>query len=180
MRSLPVAILPRCLRACPNANPTRDPADIPEQKDSHGFAVGGSLGKDRDEMLDLLQYVVPLLPKDKPNHILGIADPASVVGAVPFGADTFDSCFPTRVARHGTLLTSEGPLHIGQGKYRAQIDQRIDSTLPAADWEPTRGYMHHLRRQKEPLYETFASMHNIRYMTHLMAQLRARILADDI
>ena len=145
-----------------------------------GYAIGGSLGKDRRDMLELLKFVVPLLPEDKPNHILGIADPQSVAGAVPFGCDTFDSCFPTRVARHGTLLTSNGPLHIGQGKYRSQHDQRIDQSLPEMEWEPSRAYLHHLRRQHEPLYDTLASMHNIRYMTHLMAKLREKIMADEI
>ena len=74
-----------------------------------GFAVGGSLGRDSAEMIDLLEFVMPLLPRAKPNHLLGIADPASVMAAAPLGVDTFDSCFPTRVARHGTLLTREGP-----------------------------------------------------------------------
>merc|ERR1711933_530747 len=84
-----------------------------------GYAVGGSLGKDRDEMLDLLGYVLPLLPDDKPNHILGIADPTSIEEAIALGADTFDSCLPTRVARHGTLFTSEGSLILKRGKCRS-------------------------------------------------------------
>ena len=49
---------------------------------------------------------------DRPNHILGIADPASIETGARHGADTFDSCFPTRVGRHGTLLTRDGNLHI--------------------------------------------------------------------
>lgn len=151
-----------------------------------GFAVGGSLGANRQEMLELLGYVLPLLPEEKPNHILGIADPESVLNGVPHGADTFDSCFATRIARHGTLLTREGPLHIGQGKYKAQ-HVPIDPTLPPlgdeggqAGEECSRAYMHHLRKQNEPLYDTLASMHNIRYMTSFMAEMRRRILADEL
>ena len=114
-----------------------------------GYAVGGSLGRDRDEMLGLLAYVMPRLPRDKPNHVLGIADPASVLKVcvrharacppcmyahvhpadpcmcmasvlkgVPLGVDTFDSCFPTRVGRHGTLLTRDGPLNLKSASYR--------------------------------------------------------------
>ena len=131
------------------------------------------------EMLALLGFVLPLLPEDKPNHVLGIADPESVQRGVPLGADTFDSCFPTRVARHGTLLTSRGPLHIGQGKYRRQ-NARVDDALPAAPWECTRAYLHHLRRMKEPLYDTLASMHNIRFMCTLMARAREQILNDEL
>ena len=148
-----------------------------------GFAIGGSLGKDRDEMLELLAYVLPLLPEGRPNHVLGIADPESVLRAVPSGADTFDSCFPTRVARHGTLLTREGPLHIGQGKYKSQHTP-IDPSSPQADTDldfgASRAYLHHLYKQKEPLFNTLASMHNIRFMTRRMAEIRERILADDL
>jgi queuine tRNA-ribosyltransferase len=61
-----------------------------------GFALGGSLGKDRDEMLQMLGQLMPALPREKPNHLLGIADEASVRGAVALGVDTFDSCLPTR------------------------------------------------------------------------------------
>lgn len=146
-----------------------------------GYAVGGSLGKDREELYDLLAYVLPLLPEEKPNHILGIADPESVLRNVPHGADTFDSCFPTRVARHGTLLTREGNLNIGQGKYRNQHGP-IDPTVPAGslDCDVSRAYMHHLYKQREPLFETLASMHNLRHMCNLMAEVRERILADDL
>ena len=73
-----------------------------------GYAVGGSLGKDKDELIDLLAFVMPRLPQDKPNHLLGIADGESIDRAVPWGVDTFDSCYPTRVARHGYCLTRQG------------------------------------------------------------------------
>ena len=70
-----------------------------------GFAIGGSLGKDTAELLRLLSTLMPLLPADRPNHLLGIGDVGSIRGAVLHGVDTFDSTFPTRNARHGTLLT---------------------------------------------------------------------------
>lgn len=148
-----------------------------------GYAVGGSLGRDRDEMLALLGYVLPLLPREQPNHVLGIADPASVERGVPLGADTFDSCFPTQIARHGTLLTASGRIHIGQGKYKLQHDCPIDpEAASGADCcdGVSRAYMHHLYKQREPLYETLASMHNVRFMMRMMATLRERILADDL
>jgi queuine tRNA-ribosyltransferase len=69
-----------------------------------GMAIGGSLGKDRGDMIDMLRYMTPLLPPDRPRHLLGIGDPTSVAAAVPLGIDTFDSCLPTRVARHGTAF----------------------------------------------------------------------------
>jgi len=61
-----------------------------------GYAIGGSLGRDRSEMLELLRFVMPQLPPERPSHLLGIGDEESIAAAVPFGVDTFDSCFPTR------------------------------------------------------------------------------------
>lgn len=59
-----------------------------------------------------------LFPPDKPNHLLGIADGESIDRAVPWGVDTFDSCYPTRVARHGHILTRQGVIRLRQGKYK--------------------------------------------------------------
>jgi queuine tRNA-ribosyltransferase len=61
-----------------------------------GYAVGGSLGSCHEELVDLLKFTLPKLPKGKPNHLLGIADERSIHAGVPLGVDTFDSCFPTR------------------------------------------------------------------------------------
>lgn len=77
-----------------------------------GFAVGGSMGRDREEMVRLLQGVMPMMPRDKPCHILGIADPATLPRLVPLGCDTFDSCYATRAGRHGTMLTPNGNVRV--------------------------------------------------------------------
>ena len=66
------------------------------------------------EMLELLAFLMPLVPDHKPNHLLGIADPESCAAVVPFGIDTMDSCNPTRIARHGLLLSIAGPVKIKQ------------------------------------------------------------------
>jgi queuine tRNA-ribosyltransferase len=141
------------------------------------MAVGGSLGKDRQEMLDMLSWLMPLLPRNKPNHLLGIADPESCASVVPLGVDTMDSCNPTRVARHGTLLTTQGDVRISATKYQndhTPIDPQMES-IPY-----TRAYLHHLFKQNEPLALTLASLHNIYYMNHLMRELRGRIMRDEI
>jgi queuine tRNA-ribosyltransferase len=74
-----------------------------------GLAVGGSLGKDRDEMMSVLADLMPLLPQEKPVHLLGIADVLSIARSVPLGIDTFDSCYPTRMARHGQVYVHVQP-----------------------------------------------------------------------
>jgi len=84
-----------------------------------GIGIGGALGKNREELIELLRFVMPRLPRDKPNHLLGIADIESIAGAVPLGVDTFDSCFPTRLGRHGTLLSERyGRIQIKQKKWK--------------------------------------------------------------
>jgi len=142
-----------------------------------GFAIGGSLGKDREEMVQLLEWMMPHVPEHKPNHLLGIADDESIPTCVPFGIDTFDSCNPTRIARHGSLMTSEGIIRIKQIKYLKDfgpIDPKLE-TIPY-----TRSYLHHLFKQNEPLFATLATTHNLCFMNNMMKDLRKKILRDEI
>lgn len=142
-----------------------------------GFAIGGSLGADRAEMLQLLRFLVPLLPADKPNHLLGIADPESSAAVVPLGIDTMDSCNPTRIARHGTLLCTGGELKIKQSRFlddHGPIDPAVETI------SHSRAYLHHLFKQHEPLYMTLASQHNLIFMHKLLADMRQKILNDEL
>jgi hypothetical protein len=82
-----------------------------------GFAIGGALGRDRAEMMSMLAKLVPQLRLGAPLHLLGIGDEASIRSCVPLGLDTFDSAFPTRLGRHGTLLTSEGRLTLRKAEH---------------------------------------------------------------
>lgn len=143
-----------------------------------GFGIGGSLGKNREELFQLLQFLMPLLPKDRPNHLLGIADVDSIAGAVPLGVDTFDSCFPTRLGRHGTLLTKRfGRVQIRQGKWKRCFEP--------PDWEGglqghTLAYLHHLYKSHEPMAATLLTLHNLIFMSEYMADLRRKIFDDEI
>jgi queuine tRNA-ribosyltransferase len=102
----------------------------------------------------------------------------------PLGIDTFDSCFPTRLARHGTLLTSEnasGRLHIKSKKYSRQYGVPLDEGCECfACRTHDRAYMHHLIRAKEPLFLELATRHNIAYMNRYMAKLREDIMNDRV
>src|SRR3989344_2008575 len=82
-----------------------------------GFAVGGSLGKTKPEMVEMLTEVMPKLPEEKPNHLLGIGDLESLRLCLPLGIDTFDSSYPTRAARHGLLLTKDGGMKVEKKEY---------------------------------------------------------------
>ena len=92
-----------------------------------GLALGGSFGRDRAELLAMLADVTPRMPRNKPRHLLGIADMPSIEAAVPFGLDTFDSCYPTRLARHGTAMTVAGAkLDLRKTKYRLEFTRPLD------------------------------------------------------
>lgn len=141
-----------------------------------GYAIGGSLGKTRAEMVDMLTELMPQLPQDKPNHLLGIADIPSLDAIVPLGVDTFDSSYPTKSARHGHLFTSAGTLIISQGKFKSDLAP-ID---PACDCYTcrthSRSYIHHLFKAHELTAYTLATIHNVRYMINYMSKLRSDIL----
>lgn len=150
-----------------------------------GYAIGGSLGKNPEELLQLLDWMMPMFEeghrKEKPRHLLGIADEKSILGAVGHGIDTFDSCYPTRVARHGTLLSREGRINIKSGKYSKQYGIPIDQECQCSTCQRyDRAYLWHLYKAKEPLFMQLAGIHNIQYMNDLMAKQRQDILDGKI
>lgn len=146
-----------------------------------GFAIGGSVGKNREEMVTMLEYTIPLLPAHAPNHLLGIGDLPSVEACIKLGIDTFDSSYPTRAARHGTLfLTIDTSLRVQQTKYRtyfAPIDRSCECYTCL---NYTVAYLHHLFKAKEMAALTLATIHNLHFMITLMKNYQQAILAGDV
>lgn len=154
--------------------------DVLSQLPFDGFAIGGSLGKTKEEMFAMLGEMMPHLPREKPNHLLGIGDLDSIDRCVTFGIDTFDSSYPTRAARHGVLLTDKGPLNVTQGKNSA-IFAPPDPTCSCATCSHySLAYLHHLFKAKEITGLTLASIHNLHFMVQRMKKIREGILAGDI
>ncbi len=145
-----------------------------------GYAIGGSFGKTKDEMFNMLDFTLQRIPNDKPNHVLGIADLYSVQHIVELGADTFDSSHPTKCARHGTLFTAQGDLKILNSANRESFEP-IDRTCTCMVCKRyTRAYLHHLFKANEMTGYSLATIHNIHFMVELMKQYRNRILNDEI
>ncbi len=143
-----------------------------------GFAVGGSMGKTKEEMVEMLQYTMPRLPEDKPNHLLGIADLESLEQCIPLGIDTFDSSYPTKAARHGTLLTKRGPLKITRGVYSNLFEPIEEGCSCLTCQEYSLAYLHHLFKAKELTAMTLASIHNLHFMVEYMNDYRDMITKD--
>lgn len=145
-----------------------------------GYAIGGSVGKNKEEMHELLSFTLPLLPEDKPNHLLGIGDLPSIKRSIPLGIDTFDSSYPTRAARHGVLLTSKGDLNITKAENSAKFTPiEEDCGCPTCS-RFTLAYLHHLFKARELTSMSLASVHNLYYMVRLMTQYRQDILEDKV
>ncbi len=145
-----------------------------------GYAIGGSLGKNHTQMFEMLSYTVPLLPKDKPNHLLGIGDLASFEECIKLGIDTFDSSHPTRCARHGLLFTNNGMVRILNAINKTSFEA-IDTHCECFTCKHyTRAYLHHLFKAKEMTGYSLATIHNLHFMVQLFATYRKLILEDKL
>lgn len=145
-----------------------------------GFAIGGSLGKNRTEMVEMLTQLMPNLPVDKPNHLLGIGDLPSIEECIKLGVDTFDSSHPTRCARHGLLFTSNGNLKILNSEHKQSFEPIDKECACVVCTNYSRAYLHHLFKAKELTAYTLASVHNLYFMVKLMTEYRKKILNDEI
>ncbi len=148
--------------------------------DFDGFAIGGSLGKDHSEMVAMLTLTMPLLPIDKPNHLLGIGDLVSLEPCIKLGIDTFDSSHPTRCARHGLLFTSTGNKKIMAAENKYNFNPIDKTCICVVCQKYTLAYLHHLFKAHEMAGFTLASLHNLHFMVNLMADYRTRILEGNI
>lgn len=138
-----------------------------------GYGIGGALEK--DNLGTIVGWCVDELPENAPRHLLGISEPDDIFAAVENGADTFDCVAPTRLARHGYLLTRDGKVRINNARFKRDsgaIDP--ESTLPSSQTY-SRAYLHHLFKADEHLANTIASMHNVNFLNELMSQIREAI-----
>jgi queuine tRNA-ribosyltransferase len=153
-------------------------ADTLTAMDFDGFAIGGSLGKTKPEMVQMLTGLMGRLPEEKPNHLLGIGDLESLEQCVPLGIDTFDSSYPTRAARHGLLLTKEGGIKVEKGEHANHFGPvECDCTCWTCQ-HFTLAYLHHLFKANEMTGYTLATIHNLHFMVELMRKYRATILEN--
>ena len=149
--------------------------------DFDGFAIGGSLGKNMADVMSVLEMSMDYLPSNSPKHLLGIADMPSIANAVKYSVDTFDSCYPTKAARHGVLLFSSGAkIKISSSKFKQDFTSVDDSCSCWCCKNYTRAYIHHLFKAKEPSAHTLATIHNIQAMIDFMKKIREDILAGKI
>lgn len=145
-----------------------------------GYGIGGSLGQNQAELLEVVGKTASYLPEDKPIHLLGIGDLNTLDKCISFGIDTFDSSYPTKAARHGVLFTMQGIIRIKSGVH-AQDWSAIEAGCPCYTCQHyTKAYVHHLFKAHEPTALSLASLHNVSYMMRKMAVIRAQILDGQL
>ena len=148
--------------------------------DFDGHAIGGSLGKNHTQMFEMLKTMMPHLPYEKPNHLLGIGDLTSIEPVVQLGVDTMDSSYPTKCARHGMLFTQQGSVKILNAKYR-NLFEPIDKNCTCYTCQHyTTAYLRHLFKAHELTAYHLASIHNIHFMINYMKDLRSKIMNNAI
>ena len=146
-----------------------------------GYAIGGiSVGEPKKEFLNILRYTTPLMPENKPRYLMGVGTPDYLIEASLAGIDMCDCVLPTRLARHGTALTSNGKLVVRNATYEkdwGKLDEECDCYTCQ---NYTRAYIRHLIKTNEILGIRLLSLHNLRFLTRLMDKVRESIEQDDL
>lgn len=146
--------------------------------DLPGYALGGfSVGEPIEEMHKLVPRVAPNLPESKPRYLMGVGTPLDLILMIDAGIDMFDCVMPTRVARNGTLYTSQGKMNIKREEYKMDpnpIDPECDCYTCK---NFSRSYLRHLYIAGEILGARLNSLHNLTFYLKLTADARKNILA---
>ena len=146
-----------------------------------GYAIGGlSVGEPKEDMVRVLNHVVPEMPADKPRYLMGVGKPEDIVEAVRRGIDMFDCVMPTRNARNGHLFTTTGVIKIRNAVHRNDTNS-LDASCDCYTCKNfSRAYLHHLDKCGEILGAELNTIHNLRFYQRIMAELRSAIAAGQL
>lgn len=149
------------------------------EMDFPGYAIGGtSVGEDKETMYRMVKWSEEALPFEKPRYLMGVGAVNDLLEAVSMNIDMCDCVLPTRIARHGTLMTSEGRINIRKAKYKEDFTP-LDPTCDCYTCRNyTRAYLNHLTRTSEGFGTRLLSIHNIRFLIKLMEDARTAIKED--
>ena len=142
-----------------------------------GYAIGGvSVGEPEHEMFRAIENAVPFLPTDKPRYAMGLGTPPQILEMISRGVDMFDCVMPTRIARHGTAFTLDGPIQIKNLIHATDPRPICESSHPHVS-RFSRSYIRHLFRAGEMLALRLLSFHNLHFYLSLTRQARDAITA---
>ncbi|MDY0064059.1 MAG: tRNA guanosine(34) transglycosylase Tgt [Bacilli bacterium] len=147
--------------------------------DFDGYSIGGlSVGEPKEIQNRVLAYTTPLLPEDKPRYLMGVGSPGMILDAVERGVDMFDCVLPTRIARHGTAMTSSGRVLIKNKQFAEDFSSLDEKCNCYTCRNYSRSYLRHLFKANEMLGQRLLSIHNIQFLIDLTKQIRLAIAED--
>ncbi|WP_409341628.1 tRNA guanosine(34) transglycosylase Tgt [Paenibacillus sp. MBLB4367] len=149
--------------------------------DFPGYAIGGlSVGEPKHLMYEALETTVPLLPGHKPRYLMGVGSPDALVEGSIRGIDMFDCVLPTRIARNGTCMTSQGRLVIRNAKHAEDFGPLDPNCSCYTCTNYSRAYIRHLIKADETFGIRLTTYHNLHFLLELMRGVRQAIREDRL
>ena len=149
--------------------------------DFPGYSIGGtSVGEPKDVMYRMVEQAIQWLPANKPRYLMGVGNPIDLIEGAIRGVDMFDCVLPTRVARHGAVMTSQGRLNINNEKFKYDFTPLDPECECYACKNYTRAYIRHLHKCDELFGKTLLSIHNVGFLLKLSKDIREAILNDRL
>lgn len=147
--------------------------------DFPGYSIGGtSIGEPKDVCFQMVEDAIRYLPFDKPRYLMGVGSLDYILGGIERGVDMCDCVLPTRIARHGTLMTSQGRVNIKGSQYKedySPLDPECDCYTCK---HYSKAYLHHLQMCNEEFGKRLNSIHNIRFLIKIVEGARIAIQED--
>lgn len=146
------------------------------EMDFDGYSIGGtSVGEPKDVMYKMIDDAIKYLPKDKIRYLMGVGDPIDILEGVERGVDIFDCVLPTRLARHGNVLTRHGKINIKNARYKEDFTPLEETCDCYACKHYTKAYINHLIKVGETFGQRLLSIHNIRFLIKETEEIREAI-----
>ena len=149
--------------------------------DFPGYSIGGtSVGEPKDVMYKMVDDAVKWLPEDKPRYLMGVGNPIDLIECAIRGIDMYDCVLPTRVARHGAVMTSMGRININNEKYKYDYTPHDPNCDCYTCKNYTKSYIRHLHKCDEIFGKTLLSIHNVNFLLKLASDIRQAIKEDRL
>ena len=147
--------------------------------DLPGYAIGGlSVGEPKEIMYEVMDDCVDYLPADKPRYLMGVGSPDCLFEGVERGIDMFDCVLPTRIARHGMAMTSQGRVNVKNAKYERDFTPLDPNCDCYTCRNYSKAYLRHLFKSDEILSSMLMTTHNLHFLVNTMAGIRKAIEED--
>jgi len=148
--------------------------------DFPGYAIGGlSVGEPKELMYQVLDYTVPLIPREKPRYLMGVGSPDCLVEGIRRGIDMFDCVLPTRIARNGTVFTSQGRITVRNAEFRKDFSPLDNHCSCYTCSHYSKAYIRHLLNVNEVLGIRLTTIHNLHFIISMAKRLRSAILESN-